>query len=67
MRLEIITDQRLTRSIESIEDALGNEVYYAFSKLDRHEFFRQHDFDEERMFVSLARLLLCCIRAARLI
>ena len=56
MRLEIITDQRLTRSIESIEDALGNEVYYAFSKLDRHEFFRQHDFDEERMFVSLARL-----------
>ncbi len=49
----IVTDVRLTRSIEAIEDALGNEIYYFFLKTERKEIDRQMDFDEERMLISL--------------
>ncbi len=47
--LEIIVDEKLTRNIESIEDALGNEVYYFYSKTTRKLFDRQSDFHEERV------------------
>ena len=50
--LGIITDGKTTKMIEAIEDALGNEIYYFFSKTDRKEFDRQKDFDEERMSVD---------------
>ncbi len=43
-----MTNERLTRSIEAIEDALGNEVYYFFSKIDQKQIDYQTDFDEER-------------------
>jgi hypothetical protein len=47
--LEIIVDEKLTRRIESIEDALGNEVYYFYSKTNRKLLDHQKDFREERM------------------
>ena len=47
--LEIVVDEKLTRHIESIEDALGNEVYYFYSKTTRKLFDRQTDFHEERV------------------
>ena len=46
-----MTDVRLTRNIEAIEDALGNEVYYFFSKTDRKQMDHQMEFDEERMLI----------------
>lgn len=49
--LGIVTDIRLTRNIEAIENALGNEVYYFFSKTDREQTNPQTDFDEERMLI----------------
>lgn len=45
----IVTDTRLTRNIEAIEDAIGNEVYYFFSKIDQEQINHQTDFDDERM------------------
>jgi hypothetical protein len=45
----IVTDEKSTRRIEAIEDALGNEVYYFFSKNDRKQTDYQADFNEERM------------------
>ncbi len=50
-KFRIVTDIRLTRSIEAIEDALGNEVYYFFSKTQRKQTDHQIDFDEERMLI----------------
>ena len=46
-----MTDARVTRNIEAIEDALGNEVYYFFSKTDRKQIDSLTDFDEERMLI----------------
>ncbi len=37
------------RNIESIEDALGNEVYYLYSKNNRKVLDHQSDFHEKRM------------------
>ncbi len=42
--IEIIVDEILTRNIESTEDALGNEVYYFYSKTNRKLIDRQNDF-----------------------
>ena len=47
--LGIIIDIEYTKLIEAIEDALGNEVYYFFTKNERKDFDRQRDSDEERM------------------
>ncbi len=44
-----MTDGKLTRNIEIIEDALGNEIYYFFTKNQRKEIDYQTDFDQERM------------------
>jgi hypothetical protein len=48
----IVTDVKLTRSIEAIEDALGNEIYYFFTKTERKKIEHKSDFDEERMLIS---------------
>jgi hypothetical protein len=53
-----VTDVRLTRSIEAIEDALGNEVYYFFSKTDQKQIDRPMDFDEERMLILFLKKIL---------
>ncbi|CAF1272530.1 unnamed protein product [Adineta steineri] len=50
-KFRIIIDERMTRNIEAIEDALGNEIYYFFSKIDRKQIDFQTDFDEERMYL----------------
>lgn len=47
--LGIVTGMEVTRTIEAIEDALGNEIYYFFSKSERKQIDQQKDFDEERM------------------
>jgi hypothetical protein len=46
---EIVADEKLTKNIEAIEDALGNEVYYFYSKANRKSFDRQSSFHDERM------------------
>ena len=46
---EIIADEDLTRKIELIEDALGNEVYYFFLKTDRKAADYPIDFDDDRV------------------
>ncbi|CAF3845208.1 unnamed protein product [Rotaria sp. Silwood1] len=48
-KFKIFADYELTRKIESIEDALGNEVYYFFLKTDRKIVDCQIDFDEDRV------------------
>lgn len=45
----MIADEELTRKIESIEDALGNEVYYFFLKTDRKPAAYPIDFDDDRV------------------
>ncbi|UJR07492.1 hypothetical protein I4U23_011781 [Adineta vaga] len=49
-KFRIVTDARMTRNIEAIEDAVGNEVYYFFSKIDRKQMDFPTDFDEERIY-----------------
>ncbi|CAF1418808.1 unnamed protein product [Adineta ricciae] len=48
-KFRIVTDVRVTRNIEAIEDALGNEIYYFFSKIDRKQMDYRTDFHEERI------------------
>ncbi|CAF1167216.1 unnamed protein product [Rotaria sordida] len=48
-KFSIVIDIRLIRNIEAIEDALGNEVYYFVSKVDRKQSDHQMDFDEEKI------------------
>ncbi|CAF4489754.1 unnamed protein product [Rotaria sp. Silwood2] len=48
-KFKIVADYELTRKIESIEDAIGNEVYYFFLKTDRKVVDCQIDFDEDRV------------------
>lgn len=52
-KIEISLDERSIRDIESIEDALGNDVFYMYSKVNRKSADSQHDFCEERMYVNL--------------
>jgi hypothetical protein len=40
----------LTRKIEAIEDALGNEVYFLSLKNDRKQIDPQTDLNEERVY-----------------
>jgi len=47
--IEIVVNEKLTRHIESIEDALGNEVYYLSSKTNRKLVDHQNDFREKRL------------------
>ncbi len=47
--IEIVVNEKLTRQIESIEDALGNEVYYLSSKTNCKFLDRQNDFREKRL------------------
>ena len=47
--LEIIADEMLTRKIETLEDALGNEVYFLFIKTDRKQIDHQNVLNEERV------------------
>ena len=47
--VEIIADEMLSKKIEAIEDALGNEVYFFSLKTDRKQIDRQNDFNEERV------------------
>ncbi len=46
---EIIADEMLTKKIEAIEDALGNEVYFFSLKTDRKKIDQQNNFNEERV------------------
>jgi hypothetical protein len=39
----------LTKKIEAIEDALGNEVYFFSLRTDRKKIDRQNDLNEERV------------------
>jgi len=47
--LEIIADEILTKKIEGIEDALGNEVYFFSLKTERKQIDRQNDLNEQRV------------------
>lgn len=47
--LEIIADEMLTKKIEAVEDALGNEIYFFSLKTDRKQIDRQNDVNEERV------------------
>lgn len=47
--VEIIADETLTRNIEGIEDALGNEVYFLSLKTERKPADRQNDLNEQRV------------------
>ena len=47
--VEIVADEMLSKKIEGIEDALGNEVYFFSLKTDRKQIDRQNDFSEERV------------------
>ncbi|CAF0852590.1 unnamed protein product [Rotaria sordida] len=49
-KLHIVANYELTRKIESIEDALGNEIYYYFLKTDRKMVDYDIDFDEDRVY-----------------
>jgi len=53
----IVTDVKLTRSIEAIEDALGNEIYYFFTKTERKQIDHKSEFDEERMLIYFSILI----------
>jgi hypothetical protein len=46
--LEIIVDEKKATFIEIVEDALGDEVYYGYLKLDR-KLLDETDLDEERV------------------
>jgi len=39
----------LIRDIESIEDALGNDAFYLYSKMNRKPIDYQRDFSEDQM------------------
>ena len=51
--IEIIADEMLTKKIEAIEDALGNEVYFFFLKTERKQVDRQNDLNEKRVYEFL--------------
>ena len=46
---EIVVNETLTKKIEGIEDAIGNEVYYLSLKTDRKQIDRQNDLNEQRV------------------
>jgi hypothetical protein len=51
-----VADEMLSKKIEGIEDALGNEVYFFSLKNDRKQIDRQNDFNEERVYISISSL-----------
>ncbi|CAF4060228.1 unnamed protein product [Rotaria sordida] len=51
-KFKIIADEMLTKTIESIEDALGNEVYFLSLKTDRKQINQSTDLNEERVHSS---------------
>ncbi len=45
---EILLDEKSASNVEIAEDALGDEVYYSYSKTGR-KLLDENDLDEERM------------------
>ncbi|CAF0806293.1 unnamed protein product [Adineta ricciae] len=48
-KFKIVVNETLTKKIEGIEDAIGNEVYYLSLKTDRKQIDRQNDLNEQRV------------------
>ncbi|CAF1415664.1 unnamed protein product [Adineta steineri] len=51
-KFKISVNKLLTKQLEEIEDALGNEVYFISLKANRKQIEYSNDFNEERVYSS---------------